>query len=135
MLIREILRDLLGAETRPAGGAGTREERMLALRSKCDSKLEQKWLAALDALVLRPPSDAQYLIEACSTRPDFFYRDFNAAIYVDGPPHDTPEQIRADEEITRKLQEAGYIVIRFHHRAESREIFLRHPDVFGAPRG
>ena len=45
------------------------------------------------------------------------------------------EQIRADEEITRKLQEAGYIVIRFHHRAESREIFLRHPDVFGAPRG
>ena len=23
---------------------------MLALRSKCDSKLEQKWLAALDAL-------------------------------------------------------------------------------------
>lgn len=135
MLIREILRDLLGAETRPAGGAGTREERMLALRGKCDSKLEQKWLAALDALVLRPPSDAQYLIEACSTRPDFFYRDFNAAIYVDGPPHDTPEQIRADEEITRKLQEAGYIIIRFHHRAEWREIFLRHPDVFGAPRG
>ncbi len=135
MLIREILRDLLGAETRPAGGAGTREERMLALRSKCDSKLEQKWLAALDALVLRPPSDAQYLIEACSTRPDFFYRDFNAAIYIDGPPHDTPEQIRADDEITRKLQEAGYIVIRFHHRAESREIFLRHPDVFGAPPG
>jgi very-short-patch-repair endonuclease len=133
--IREILSELLGAETRPAGGAGTREERMLALRSKCDSKLEQKWLAALDALVLSPPSDGQYLIEACRTRPDFFYRDFNAAIYVDGPPHDTPEQIRADEEITRKLQEAGYIVIRFHHKAEWREIFLRHPDVFGAPRG
>jgi ATP-dependent helicase YprA (DUF1998 family) len=133
-LIRETLRELLGAETRPAGGMGTREERFLGLRNKCDSKLEQKWLAALDALVLRPPSDGQHLIEACSTRPDFFYREFNAAIYVDGPPHDTPEQIRADEEITRKLQEIGYIVIRFHHRANWREIFLRHPDVFGAPR-
>jgi hypothetical protein len=133
-LIREILHDLLGAETRPAGGIGTREERLLALRNKCDSKLEQKWLAALDALVLRPPSDGQHLIEACSTRPDFFYREFNAAIYVDGPPHDTPEQIRADEVITGKLQEIGYIVIRFHHRADWREIFLRHPDVFGALR-
>lgn len=132
-LIRDLLRELLVAETKPSGGAGSRDERMQALRNKCDSKLEQKWLAALDALVLRPPSDAQHLIEACSTRPDFFYREFNAAIYVDGPPHDTPEQIRADEEITRKLQEAGYIVIRFHHREDWRQIFLRHPDVFGAP--
>jgi len=24
------------------------------------------------------------------------------------PPHDTPEQIRADEEIARKLREIGY---------------------------
>ena len=129
-----ILSELRGAETRPAGGVGTREERMLALRSRCDSKLEQKWLAGLDALGLRPPSDSQLLIESCSTRPDFFYREFNAAIYIDGPPHDTPDQIRADDEITRKLKETGYVVIRFHHKTDWKEVFLRHPDIFGTPR-
>lgn len=133
-LIRDLLSQLMNAETRTAGGTGTREERLLALRSKCDSKLEQRWLAMLDALVLRPPSDGQHLVESCSTRPDFFYREFNAAIYVDGPPHDSIDQIRADEKITHRLQESGYIVIRFHHGADWKQIFLKHPDVFGEPR-
>jgi len=59
---------------------------MAALRKRCDSKLEQKWLDLVDSLVLRPPSHGQYLIESCSTRPDFFYEEYSAAIYVDGPP-------------------------------------------------
>ena len=84
--------------------------------------------------MLRPPSDAQYLIEACSTRPDFFYREYNAAIYVDGPPHDEPEQIRDGRgHHTRSCMEMGYVVIRFHHRRDWPEIFRRHPDVFGMP--
>jgi very-short-patch-repair endonuclease len=126
-----ILAELRGAETRTAGGTGTRAERMVELRRRCDSGLEKKWLDALDTLQLRPPTDAQYLIEVCSTRPDFYYCEYNAAIYVDGPPHDTPEQIRADEEITRRLKEVGYIVIRFHHAANWNDVFRRHPDVFG----
>jgi hypothetical protein len=133
-LIRDLLAQLAVSETRTAGGVGTREERLLSLRRKCDSKLEQKWLDTLDALGLRPPSDAQHLVEACSTRPDFFYREFGAAVFVDGPPHDTPEQIRLDEEIAARLQESGYIVIRFHHRADWSAIFGRHPDVFGTVR-
>jgi hypothetical protein len=28
----------------------------------------------------------------------------------------------------------GYIVIRFHHKADWSEIVRRHPDIFGAPR-
>lgn len=58
----------------------------------------------------------------------------NAAIYVDGPPHDEADQIRADEAITQRLMEAGYIVVRFHHKAAWNEIFRRHPDIFGTPR-
>jgi hypothetical protein len=27
--------------------------------------------------------------------------------------------------------EMGYVVIRFHHKAEWSEIFLQHPDIFG----
>jgi len=133
-LIRDLLSELSRAECRPAGGAGSRVERMAALRKRCDSQLEKRWLDLVDTLLLRPPSDAQYLIESCSTRPDFFYREYNAAIYIDGPPHDEPDQIRDDEAITKRLMLEGYIVIRFHHKADWNDIFHRHPDVFGTPR-
>ena len=129
--IKNILSELSKAQCRPAGGAGSRAERMAALRKLCDSKLEIRWLDLLDELALRPPSDGQYLIESCSTRPDFFYREYHAAIYVDGPPHDEPHQIKADEEITRTLMERGCIVIRFHHKSDWKEIFCHHPDIFG----
>ncbi|MBU1106387.1 MAG: DEAD/DEAH box helicase [Candidatus Riflebacteria bacterium] len=132
-LIRDLLSRLAGASCMPAGGTGSRAERLTALRGRCDSKLEKRWLDQLDSLLLRVPSDAQYLIDACSTRPDFYYREYAAAIYVDGPPHDEPDQIKADEEITTKLQEAGIIVIRFHHKDDWPEIFSKYPDVFGVP--
>lgn len=130
-LIRDLLATLARSECRPAGGAGSRAERMNALRKRCDSQLEKRWLDTVDELMLRPPSDSQYLIESCSTRPDFFYREHNAAIYIDGPPHDEADHIREDEIITQRLIEVGYIVIRFHHKADWTAIFQRHPDVFG----
>lgn len=132
--IRDALATLARSKTRPAGGPGSRAERLAALRNRCESKLEIGWLDRLDALGLRLPSDAQYLIGACWTKPDFFYREFNAAIYVDGPPHDEADQKREDEEITERLMDAGYAVIRFHHRENWDDIFRRHPDIFGTPR-
>lgn len=131
--IRNLLSELSRSDCRPSGGAGSRAERMAALRKRCDSQLEKRWLDTVDNFMLRPPSDAQYLIEACSTKPDFFYREHNAAIYIDGPPHDEPDQIRVDEVITQRLMEMGYIVIRFHHKADWNGIFRRHPDIFGTP--
>ena len=132
-LIRDFLAALIHADCRPAGGTGSREERLVELHRRCDSQLERRWLDRLDGLKLRLPSDGQYRIESCSTRPDFYYADGGAAIYIDGPPHDTPEQIRTDEAITARLLEAGYVVIRFHHRADWEAIFQRHPDIFGVP--
>jgi len=88
----------------------------------------------VDKLMLRPPSDAQYKIPGYFTQPDFFYREHNAAIYIDGPPHDTTDQIREDDATTLALIEMGYIVIRFYHKADWLEIFRGHPDVFGVPR-
>lgn len=133
-LIRDLLADLSRAECRPSGGAGSRAERMLALRKRCDSLLEKKWLDIVDSLMLRPPGEAQFLIESCSTRPDFYYPEYHAAIYVDGPPHDEADQIKTDETITHNLIEAGYIVIRFHHKADWKHIFQQHPDIFGTPK-
>jgi very-short-patch-repair endonuclease len=88
----------------------------------------------VDSLMLNPPSHAQYRIEGYYTQPDFFYREHNAAIYVDGPPHDQPEQVREDDRITAGLMEMGYVVIRFHHGSDWNAVFRRHPDVFGTPR-
>jgi very-short-patch-repair endonuclease len=133
-LIRDLLADLSRSVCRPAGGTGSRAERMAALRARCDSQLEKRWLDLVDKLVMRVPSDAQYLIEACATRPDFYYREQNAAIYIDGPPHDEPDLIKEDEGITQRLMEMGYIVIRFHHKVDWEDIVYRHPDIFGAIR-
>ena len=132
--ILAILSELRDAETRPAGGAGSRSDRMAALRKICDSGLEKKWLDLVDDLLLVPPSDGQFQIDALFTRPDFFYREHNAAIYVDGPVHDEPDQIRNDEAITKRLKQAGYVVVRFHHRDDWRAVFKKHPDIFGVPR-
>jgi len=133
-LVRDLLCELSKSECRPALGPGSRAERMAALRKRCDSQLEKKWLDLVDVLMLRPPSDAQYLIKSCSTRPDFYYAEHNAAIYIDGPPHDEPDQIRDDAAITQRLLEMGYIVIRFHHKHDWNDIFRRHPDIFGTPK-
>ena len=64
---------------------------------------------------------------------NFLHVSCTYPIYIDGPPHDTPEQIREDEAITARLLDVGYIVIRFHHRVDWDEIFRRHPDIFGVP--
>ena len=130
-LIRDLLAELARAECRPAGGAGSRAERLTALRKRCDSRLEGRWLDMAESLGLRLPSDAQYAVPGHYTRPDFFYREANAAVYVDGPPHDAPDQAREDQARTRALIEVGYIVIRFHHAADWSAVFRRHPDVFG----
>jgi very-short-patch-repair endonuclease len=132
--IRDVLAQLAKAKCKPAGGMGSRAERMAVLRTKCDSGLEKKWPDLLDELMLLPPSHAQYRIEGLYTDPDFYYEEYNAAVYIDGPPHDTPEQIANDAEITRRLQEHGYAVIRFHHSRDNwKSVFLKHRDVFGVP--
>ena len=133
-LIRDTLAALARSECRPAGGAGSRPERMAALRERCDSQLERRWLDRADALGVRLPSDAQYELPGYFSQPDFFYRDANAAIYVDGPPHDKATQVREDDGTTQALIERGYIVIRFHHADDWDAKFRQHPDVFGAPR-
>ena len=97
----------------------------------CDSGLERKWLAELDAANLRLPTHGQFLITACLTRPDFFYHDVNTAIYIDGPPHDSPEPQAEDAEITESLTAAGYLVIRFHHKDDWNAIFDQYTDIFG----
>jgi very-short-patch-repair endonuclease len=50
---------------------------------------------------------------------------------VDGPPHDFPERQARDKQTTRKLDDLGWIVIRFHHQADWERLFAGYPGVFG----
>lgn len=129
--IRDILAEVVRGTCRGSGGAGSRQDRLDALRRRCDSKLEQKWLDTLETLQLKLPSHAQFRTPEEYCQPDFYYSDSNTAIFVDGPPHDSASAIKDDEDKTRRLKEAGYIVIRFHHKDDWKAIFATHPDVFG----
>ena len=130
-LIRETLLRLTRARTESAPGGQTRAEHLAMLKRLAGSDLERRWLDLLEAQNLRLPSAAQKLVEGCQTRPDFFYADDMTAIYVDGPPHDFPDRDRRDSERTECMEDAGYTVIRFHHRDDWDATIARYPHVFG----
>jgi len=131
-LAGSILQTLVGASVETSSGVSPRAERLTSFYQACDSNLERKWLKKLEDRRLNIPTHAQYLINSPMTRVDFFYRgDANVVIYIDGPPHDKPDQQQKDAELTEGLVDEGYLVIRFHHKADWDEIFDRHQDIFG----
>ena len=131
-LALDALRAIAGANVVVGAGGLSRTQQLQRLWDRCDSALERRWLKFIDERRLKVPSDGQYLIASCMTRPDFYYADSKAAIYVDGPPHDDPQQKQKDHEVTDRLIEAGFLVVRFHHQADWAEIVKQYKDVFGA---
>ena len=129
--IQPLLQQLSRAEVRPASAGRPRADHLSSLKEKCDSQLERKWLDTLEQLRLRLPSHAQFFIESCLTRPDFFYQDVRVAIFVDGPPHDEDLVASNDREITDRLEAAGYLVLRFHHTEDWAAKLKKYPDIFG----
>lgn len=130
-LIRELLLRLAAARVAVSGTARPRAQHLAELKRLAGSELERRWLDFLEERDLRLPSSAQRLIEACSARPDFFYDEYQAAVYIDGPPHDYPERQARDEARNVAMDDAGFTVIRFHHQDDWRAIIERFPYVFG----
>ena len=52
------------------------------------SSLEKAWLDFVDANGHRRPDRGQHTIASANTRADFFYDDYNLAVFIDGPHHD-----------------------------------------------
>ena len=97
------------------------------------SSLEKKWLEHVEQHGYRRPDEAQHAIERCQTTADFFYADWKAAIFIDGPHHDSDAQSAKDQSINTCLEAAGYYVVRFPKDAESwPALFTAHADLFGA---
>jgi len=102
------------------------------LRRVSGSSLEQAWLDHVEGQGYLKPDRGQVAIERCNTCADFFYDDWKAAIFIDGPHHEESRQREKDAIITRCLDEAGYYVIHFpKSQASWPGIFAAHADLFG----
>lgn len=132
-LIIEFLRDIAASRTEISGSGKSRADHFSDLLKLCDSGLEKKWLQQVFDQQMMLPSEAQTLIEECSTRPDFLYNrpDGRFAIYIDGPHHDAEDQNTEDDEINSCLISKGYMSIRFHHGADWDEVFDEYSEIFG----
>jgi very-short-patch-repair endonuclease len=99
------------------------------------STLEQAWLDYVEQHGHRKPDRGQHLISSAETCADFFYDDYQLVVYIDGPHHEAASQHTKDESINRRLDEQGYIVIRFpKNTSEWPAIFAAHADLFGVGR-
>jgi len=131
--VRDLLRDWARCRVDASPVEPPRGEHLAALRRACASALEKRWLDFLEEHELALPSHAQRRIDACNTRPDFFYEDTHVAIYVDGPHHEYPQRAARDREQTASMEYVGYSVIRFPKDADWMQIVRAHPSVFGEP--
>ena len=104
------LLDLARASGQAGAGGVTRNEQYVRLLGLCDSDLERRFLTHLYKHGYRLPDDAQRALD--HARPDFFYMDTQACIYVDGPLHQYPERIARDTMVRDRLERTGFLVVR-----------------------
>lgn len=133
--IRDLLVKLALGRAEISSSTDTRGKHLDNLLKLSGSKLEKEWLALLEEHSLHLPTKGQYFIEACNTRPDFFYNNPNAgqyAVYIDGPPHKYPERQKRDVEQQSCLEDSGISVIRFVDESKWLEVIKSYPHVFGA---
>jgi len=131
--IKDVLLKMSQSHTVTAPGGQTRADHLVVLNRLAGSDLERRWLAHLDSRSLRLPTHAQHFVEACRTTPDFFYADYQTAVYVDGPPHDFPDRQQRDTNLTEAMEDAGFTVVRFHHQVDWDATLARYPHIFGRP--
>ena len=129
-LVADILLALAGSKVAAAPGPLTREEQFERLSRAAASGLERRWLQYLMDGGYRLPTEAGRLFEKAGTRPDFYYAGHNLAVYVDGPPHDFPDRAKRDAEAKARMEEFGYLVLRFRHDTEWDTLVKRYPSVF-----
>jgi very-short-patch-repair endonuclease len=97
------------------------------------SSLEKAWLAHVEAHGHRKPDRAQHTVASAQACADFFYDDLQLVVFIDGPHHDKSVQQDKDEAIDRKLDEQGFLVVRFpKEQTLWSTIFAKNSDLFGA---
>lgn len=132
--IRDYLMKMANSNTKVSPSSAPRGEHFRRLFSLCESKLEKEWLKFIEENGLNLPTHAQYVVKEVPTRLDFCYLDKKVPIYIDGPPHDKPEQKADDAEKEERLADIGWhYPVRFRYDTKNQwlDIIRKHPDVFG----
>jgi ATP-dependent helicase YprA (DUF1998 family) len=96
------------------------------------SDLERRFLDLLVELGVALPDAAQKHLDAGPCVANFFYTAHSLAIFLDDPTHDDPAQVRRDQALHERLEDAGYAVLRFHHAADWAALVRARPGIFGA---
>lgn len=132
-LVLDMLCRLTTAQTRQGTQGRAPDQHSAELSRVSGSSLEQAWLAYVEAHGHRKPDRGQHTIATAQTCADFFYDDYQLAVFIDGPHHDSESQKAKDAEINRRLGEQGYLVVRFPKDTSAwPEIFTTYADLFGA---
>ena len=131
-----LVLDILCRLTASSATLGTQgrdpEQHQAELARMSTSSLANAWLEHVVEHGYRKPDRAQHSLPAAGTCVDFFYDDLNLAVFVDGPHHDAGRQQLKDTEINRRLDEQGYLVLRFPLDASQWSvIFAANADLFG----
>ncbi len=129
--IKELLLELACCSALISPKGVSRAAHLEQMRNLCQSDLERKWLDFLEQHQYNLPSHAQKLIEACHTRPDFWYEKDGLAVYIDGPHHQFPERQQRDQAQTECMEDMGYTVLRFGFPESWPELINQYPALFG----
>jgi ATP-dependent helicase YprA (DUF1998 family)/serine/threonine protein kinase/very-short-patch-repair endonuclease len=135
-LILGLLLGLAGGEVITTGRGTSRTDHAIELMGKADSTLEKEFIQWLKDRGYRLPDEAQQSIGGTHSKPDFAYRlkTVRAAIFIDGPVHDSTRQRERDAAAGIRLEDAGWHVIRVRHDEGWQAIVDENPSVFGQGR-
>jgi len=111
-VVKPLLMRLRDAIGKGGGRAQTREALRDALLGLAESELEKRFVRFLYDGGYRLPDRAQPLLADFGTRPDFFYDETQTCVYIDGPYHEYPERQQRDQEVTARLADGGYGLVR-----------------------
>ncbi|RYF31950.1 MAG: DEAD/DEAH box helicase [Comamonadaceae bacterium] len=131
-----LVLDMLCRLTSSSSALGTQgrapEQHSAELERMSTSSLEKAWLAHVEGHGYLKPDRAQHTLTAAGVNADFFYDDYNLAVFIDGPHHDSDTRSAKDVDINRRLEDLGFIVVRFSKdTATWPAIFAANADLFG----
>lgn len=131
--VKDVLLKLIGCTTSVGAGGRTRAEQFAELRRTVDpaSSAEPDFLDFLEEHGYRPPDEAQKHIAEPPANPDFYYRDTNACVFIDGRHHLYEHRKAYDAQLGRRLQDAGFEVVRFTTEERWEQTIQRFRWVFG----
>ncbi len=109
----DLLCRLTRGEHRDLARPGDAGDRFDELWNIASSSLEKDWLTYMRSNRYHLPDRGQPYLEDFNTRPDFAYTASQTLIFIDGPHHRAQRRQVEDAEVTRRLENSGYTVVRF----------------------